>query len=209
MKEKNEHKSAQLLRSKEGFFEYVVKQNRMVAAVFSIKDFKVEFLTENAENIIGVPREKLMEDVRNLISLGVRIDEEKPPSEESLIKLPKGGRMDAEILEVKNPTTGESRYFRGSIIHIDISDMDRFLLIWADITEEVKRNRQMEEMIEVAKAANAAKTTFLANMSHDFRTPMNAITNFNLLIAKNSDNPQKVRDYTHKIGLACQNLYHF
>ena len=64
----------------------------------------------------------------------------------------------------------------------------------------------MKEMIDAANSANQAKTSFLANMSHDFRTPMNAITNFNVLINKNSNNPQKVRDYTHKIGLACQNL---
>jgi CheY-like chemotaxis protein len=87
-----------------------------------------------------------------------------------------------------------------------VDDEDVFLLVWLDKTEELKRNRQMQNMIAVANSANDAKTSFLANMSHDFRTPMNAITNFNLLIAKNSDNPQKVRDYTHKIGLACQNL---
>jgi signal transduction histidine kinase/CheY-like chemotaxis protein len=206
MRNKNESDLDNQDRCKEWFFDYVVKQNNLVAAFFSAKDFKVEFLTDNAEEILGVPRERLLADVRNLIQLGVRIDAEVPPSEESVQKLSVGSRMEAEVLRVNNPSTGETKYFRGSISHTDISGSDRFLLVWADITEEVKRNQQMEEMIEVAKAANEAKTTFLANMSHDFRTPMNAITNFNLLIAKNSDNPQKVRDYTHKIGLACQNL---
>ena len=43
-------------------------------------------------------------------------------------------------------------------------------------------------------------------MSHDFRTPMNAITGFNLLIDKHADDPDKVREYTHKVSLASQNL---
>ncbi|MBP3277420.1 MAG: response regulator [Butyrivibrio sp.] len=43
-------------------------------------------------------------------------------------------------------------------------------------------------------------------MSHDFRTPMNAITGFNLLIDKHAKEPDKVREYTHKISLASQNL---
>ncbi|WP_051656832.1 hybrid sensor histidine kinase/response regulator [Butyrivibrio sp. AE3004] len=191
---------------KDWFCDYVVRQNRIVAAIFSAKDFRVEYLTDNAEEIIGVPRDSILSDVRNLIKKGVRIDETVPPSDESVRKLSIGQMAQAEILEVQNQITGDISYFRGIISHVDFEDGDKFLLIWTDITEEVKRNRQMEEMIAVAQAANNAKTDFLANMSHDFRTPMNAITNFNLLIAKNSDNPQKVRDYTHKIGLACQNL---
>ncbi len=191
---------------KDWFFDYVIRQNNIIAAIFSAQDFKVEYLTDNVEEILGVPRESILSDVRNLLMMGVRSDSKPPPTDEKLSKLSIGEMVEADVLEVKNKVTGEIRYFRGNINHADIEDKDRFLLVWADITEEVKRNRQMEEMIEVAKAANEAKTNFLANMSHDFRTPMNAITNFNLLIAKNSDNPQKVRDYTHKIGLACQNL---
>ncbi|WP_408069678.1 response regulator [Butyrivibrio sp. JL13D10] len=206
MKENDNYSLDNEVRFKEWFFDYVINLNNTVAAVFSAKDFKVEFLTENAEEIIGMPRDVIISDIRNLIKNGVKTDGESPPSNEELRKLQIGESIEADTLETKNQKTGEIRYFRGSIRHSEIDGKDRFLLVWADITDEVKRNRQMEEMIEVANAANAAKTSFLANMSHDFRTPMNAITNFNLLIAKNSDNPQKVRDYTHKIGLACQNL---
>ena len=206
MRENNECSLDNQVRCKEWFFDYVVNQKQMVAAIFSAKDFKVEFLTENAEEILGVSRESILEDVRNLIQLGIPVEDINPQKEDMVKKLPVGGKMEAETLEVKNPKTGESRFFSGSISHTDMDQSDRFLLVWGDITEEVRQRRQMQEMIEVANAANAAKTNFLANMSHDFRTPMNAITNFNLLIAKNSDNPQKVRDYTHKIGLACQNL---
>ena len=193
-------------KCKEWFFDFLVKQQRTVAAIFSGKDYRVIFLTENAEKILGVPRESICDDIRVLLRMGIKINKTDAPALEKIAKLPVGQTIEAEILEARNQETGEIMYFRGSINHSPQSGGDWYLLIWIDITDEVKRNQQMEDMIAVAKAANDAKTSFLANMSHDFRTPMNAITNFNLLIAKNSDNPQKVRDYTHKIGLSCQNL---
>ena len=196
----------QQAQCKEWFFDFLVKQERTVAAVFSVKDYKAVFLTENAEKILGVPRDSIYEDIRVLLNMGIKLNRKTEMTLEIIENLPVGQTMEAEILEAKNQETGENKYFRGSINHSALNGGDWYLLIWIDITEEVKRNHQMEEMIAVAKAANDAKTNFLANMSHDFRTPMNAITNFNLLIAKNSDNPQKVRDYTHKIGLSCQNL---
>ena len=51
----------------------------------------------------------------------------------------------------------------------------------------------------LAEEANKAKSTFLSNMSHDIRTPMNAIIGFATLAVKNSDNGEKVRDYLAKI----------
>ena len=195
----------QQTQCKEWFFDFLVKQERTVAAIFS-KDYKVVFLTENAEKILGVPREKIYEDIRVLLNMEIKLNHTTSPSLERIEKLPIGETMEVDILEATNQQTGETKYFRGSLNHSALNGGDWYLLIWIDISEEVKRNHQMEDMIAVAKAANEAKTSFLANMSHDFRTPMNAITNFNLLIAKNSDNPQKVRDYTHKIGLSCQNL---
>ena len=196
----------QQAQCKEWFFDFLVKQERTVAAIFSAKDYKVVFLTDNAEKILGVPREAIYEDIRVLLKMGIKIDGAAPPSMERINNLPVGETIEAKILEAMNQETGEIKYFRGSLNHSALNGGDWYLLIWVDITDEVKRNQQMEDMIAVARAANDAKTSFLANMSHDFRTPMNAITNFNLLIAKNSDNPQKVRDYTHKIGLSCQNL---
>lgn len=51
----------------------------------------------------------------------------------------------------------------------------------------------------IAEQANDAKTSFLFNMSHDIRTPMNAIIGFRDLLEKNQDNPEKRADYLHKI----------
>jgi signal transduction histidine kinase/DNA-binding response OmpR family regulator len=188
------------------FFDYVSQKNKSIAAIFDADTFDVEIISDNTEEIIGIPKEELLKDISLLFVNTKDAKTEFTPTKEDLLKLGIGETMTLDVIDAVNSITGEHIYFEASLERQIIDGRDRFLLVWVDKTEEVIRNQQMEDMIDVANAANEAKTNFLANMSHDFRTPMNAITNFNLLIAKNSDNPQRVRDYTHKIGLACQNL---
>ncbi len=67
-------------------------------------------------------------------------------------------------------------------------------------------NRQLAEALQAAKIASNSKTTFLSNMSHDIRTPMNAILGFTTLLAKDADDPERVREYTKKITASGQHL---
>ncbi len=67
-------------------------------------------------------------------------------------------------------------------------------------------NKQLAEALQTAQIASRSKTTFLSNMSHDIRTPMNAILGFTALLAKDADNPGKVREYTRKITSSGQHL---
>ena len=63
-----------------------------------------------------------------------------------------------------------------------------------------------EQSFHVAEEANKAKSTFLSNMSHDIRTPMNAIIGFTTLAVSNIDNLEKVKDYLSKILSSSQHL---
>ena len=63
-----------------------------------------------------------------------------------------------------------------------------------------------EQSFHVAEEANKAKSTFLSNMSHDIRTPMNAIIGFTTLAVSNIDNIEKVKDYLSKILSSSQHL---
>lgn len=62
-----------------------------------------------------------------------------------------------------------------------------------------KAERELGEALRAAEDANKAKTIFLNNMSHDIRTPMNAIIGFTDLLEKNIDDKEKARDYLQKI----------
>ncbi|MGN1423100.1 MAG: ATP-binding protein, partial [Oscillospiraceae bacterium] len=64
---------------------------------------------------------------------------------------------------------------------------------------EEKQNKRIEEARIEAERANSAKTAFLFNMSHDIRTPMNAIIGFRDLLEKHQDEPDKRADYLRKI----------
>ena len=63
-----------------------------------------------------------------------------------------------------------------------------------------------EQAFQIAEEANRAKSSFLSNMSHDIRTPMNAIVGFAALLARDAENPDKVREYTRKITSSSQHL---
>lgn len=69
-----------------------------------------------------------------------------------------------------------------------------------------EHNSQLKEALDIARDANESKTTFLSNMSHDIRTPMNAVIGFATLLAKDPDDGVKVREYARKISAASNHL---
>ena len=72
--------------------------------------------------------------------------------------------------------------------------------------ERELHNKQLAEALHAAQLASSSKTMFLSNMSHDIRTPMNAVLGFTTLLAKDAENPDKVREYTKKITASGQHL---
>ena len=69
-----------------------------------------------------------------------------------------------------------------------------------------EKQRELSDALAAAEQANRAKTAFLNNMSHDIRTPMNAIVGFTALAASHIDNPEQVKDYLQKITVSSQHL---
>nr|MDE6712745.1 response regulator [Lachnospiraceae bacterium] len=77
------------------------------------------------------------------------------------------------------------------------------MVISRDITEQVKKQREqtmaLQDALMQAQHANKAKTTFLSNMSHDIRTPMNAIIGFSTIAVSHIDNKEQVLDCLQKV----------
>ena len=74
----------------------------------------------------------------------------------------------------------------------------------ANDTQEL--NAKLQIAVENAESANHAKSTFLFNMSHDIRTPMNAIIGYANLASRHSDDPAKLKNYMENIQVCGQNL---
>lgn len=88
-----------------------------------------------------------------------------------------------------------------------------FVGLFLDIDDEKKMEERLEKQtvdlqdaLAAAQHANRAKTTFLNNMSHDIRTPMNAIIGFTSLAAAHIDNTEQVQDYLSKITTSSNHL---
>ena len=85
---------------------------------------------------------------------------------------------------------------------------------WQRVYQDIAVNRDQErkaqetltEALKMAQVANKAKSTFLSSVSHDIRTPMNAIMGFITLLKEEADNPEHVKEYTQKISAASQHL---
>ena len=82
------------------------------------------------------------------------------------------------------------------------ADENHIAMAYSDVTEEIRNEKEaqtkLEEALSLAQEATEAKSNFLFNMSHDIRTPMNAITGFTNMAIKNIDDKQKVVDCLSK-----------
>ena len=100
-------------------------------------------------------------------------------------------------------------YYQVKFVRVE-GEEDRFIVgfrnIDAQMQAELERQKVLQDALVSAQHANRAKTTFLNNMSHDIRTPMNAIIGFTSLAATHVDKPDQVRDYLTKIQTASSHL---
>ncbi len=74
------------------------------------------------------------------------------------------------------------------------------------IDDEIRQTQELERAREAAESASRAKSTFLFNMSHDIRTPMNAIMGFYNMAEKYIHDPEKVADCLRKINISGDHL---
>lgn len=97
---------------------------------------------------------------------------------------------DTHVIRVENP-------YGDDVMQISLS---------RNIDERKKMEEQMKKALEAAKRANRAKMDFISRMSHDIRTPINAIMGMSNIASTNLRNPEKVRDCLDKMGLSTRFL---
>ena len=96
------------------------------------------------------------------------------------------------------------------VIERDGRNIKKILLSRRDITETqnnaLEQHRLLSDALDQAEKANKAKSTFLFNMSHDIRTPMNAIIGFTNMARKHLNEPELASEYLHKVDMSSQHM---
>ncbi|MGN0700876.1 MAG: histidine kinase dimerization/phospho-acceptor domain-containing protein, partial [Oscillospiraceae bacterium] len=159
-------------------------------------NLNVDYISPNIERLLGINEDSARENIREMDHLvknddTVRILDRLPeilPGEQ--------GEWDREYIHQK---TGEERWFHVIALCSDIQGAKKYILVMSDRTKDKKINQALEDAVNAAQSANRAKSTFLSNMSHDIRTPMNAIIGFTTLASANIGNDEKIKDYLSKI----------
>lgn len=98
----------------------------------------------------------------------------------------------------------ETRHLELHIVNVGTDDhVSQIVMGYRSIDDEIIQKMEQREMLEYAlnqaKSANIARNTFLSNMSHDLRTPMNAIVGFTVLAKNHIDDREKVETYLNMI----------
>ena len=100
--------------------------------------------------------------------------------------------------EFEHLETKERRWFHNIAIGSEVEGRTKYILVMSDRTADKQVNQALSDAVAAAETANRAKSTFLSNMSHDIRTPMNAIIGFTTLALSNIDDKDRVKDYLTK-----------
>ena len=166
------------------------------------KDLHVEYVSPNIEKLVGISEQQVFDDIHEIEHL-LRTDESEPILDQLSDILPGEQRLwDREYI---HQITGEELWFRVAAFCTDIQGEAKYILDLSDRTKDKKINQKLADAVHTAENANRAKTIFLNNMSHDIRTPMNAIMGFTDIAMKYNPKPE-VENCLQKIRESSEHL---
>ena len=174
-----------------------------VFLMLDAKTYKADYVSPNVEKLMGFTVEQIQKDIWILGKLHSGDSEDSKKNYLEGIRTSEQREWDFEYVHQK---TGEQRWFHIVAMGSEVNRKKKYILVMSDRTSDRKMNQALSEAVHAAETANRAKSTFLSNMSHDIRTPMNAIIGFTTLAVSNIDDKKKVRDYLGKILSASNHL---
>ena len=178
--------------------ELFQKLSRNVDDVFlmvDVKTTKADYVSPNIERLLGIPWREVRQDARVLAALHPN---GFPERDKNYLKGLLGGQQREWDFEFEHRETKERRWFHVIAIGSEVEGRAKYILVLSDRTADKQVNQALSNAVAAAETANRAKSTFLSNMSHDIRTPMNAIIGFTTLAISNIDDTERVKDYLGK-----------
>ena len=156
---------------------------------------KVDYVSPNIERLLGIPWKEARQDARVLAALHPK---DSPERDKNYLEGLLSGQQREWDDEYGHLETGERRWFHIVAMGSEVEGRTKHILVMSDRTADKQVNQALSDAVAAAETANRAKSTFLSNMSHDIRTPMNAIIGFTTLAISNIDDKDRVKDYLTK-----------
>ena len=156
---------------------------------------KVDYVSPNIERLLGIPWKEVRQDARVLAALHPK---DSPDRDKNYLEGLLSGQQREWDDEYVHLETGERRWFHIVAMGSEVEGRTKHILVMSDRTADKQVNQALSDAVAAAETANRAKSTFLSNMSHDIRTPMNAIIGFTTLAISNIDDKDRVKDYLAK-----------
>ena len=156
---------------------------------------KADYVSPNIGRLLGIPWRNVRQDVHALVALYPKDDPDRDKNFLEGLHRGEQREWDAAYLHQE---TREPRWFHIVAIGSEVEGKTKYILVMSDRTADKQVNQALSDAVAAAETANRAKSTFLSNMSHDIRTPMNAIIGFTTLAISNLDDQERVKDYLTK-----------
>ena len=172
-----------------------------VFLMLDAKTSKVDYVSPNIERLLGIPWKEVRQDVFVLDKLHPK---NAPEHGKNFLEGLLSGKEREWDFEYEHLETKERRWFHNIAMCSEVEGRTKYILVMSDRTADKQVNQALSNAVAAAETANRAKSTFLSNMSHDIRTPMNAIIGFTTLAISNIDDKDRVKDYLAK-ALASSN----
>ena len=166
-----------------------------VFLMLDAKTSKTDYVSPNIGRLLGIPWKKVRQDVHALAELRPQNDPDR--GKNFLEGLSRGEQREWDAAYLHQETR-ELRWFHIIAMGSEVEGRTKYILVMSDRTADKQINQALSDAVAAAETANRAKSTFLSNMSHDIRTPMNAIIGFTTLALSNIDDKDRVKDYLTK-----------
>lgn len=198
IKEAQERKDAYL----DQIFSILSDNTQDAYLLFSLEDFTAEYISPNIERLTGIPLSKFEQEGMDAI----RPEGWDPKdSRSAALDVVPGKPLHFERERI-HKITGETRLFMDSFYAGELDGGKKALLVVSDRTEMVRAKQALEEAVQAANVANKAKSEFLSDMSHDIRTPMNAMVGLISLLEKDMNDTERFHRHLRDLKLSGEHL---
>ena len=182
-------------------YQAISRNTDTVIIILNDKGPVPDYVFENSGRLLGIPAEEFFESGNQ---------KEQPDSFrgrlQSLLREPWPGEGCRREFHSFNDRLHRDMWLKVLICPFRLGNEAKCIYAITDVTQEHKDKERIAAAVVVAEQANAAKSSFFSNMSHDMRTPMNGIVGMTAIAKRSLDDRERVLDCLNKIDFSSRHL---